>query len=79
MKIARLLIEKGAVVDIQHTRHFTPLMMAAWNGRVNMLHFLVEKGASLATKENIGRGLLCSLVRSFAIRSRACIKISRWC
>ncbi len=44
-KISRLLIEKGANVNSQSNQGYTPLILAAYNGNIEIVELLMENGA----------------------------------
>lgn len=53
--VARLLVRRGAFVDLQAPLHgHTPLVDAAWNKRVAMVDFLVQEGAILSIRTHYG-------------------------
>jgi len=47
LDIARLLIDRGAEVDVLDTKDFTPLHNAAWNGNLEMTELLLDAGADI--------------------------------
>ncbi len=47
LKIAQLLLEHGAQVDVLDPDDFTPLHNAAWNGNLEVAQLLLEAGADI--------------------------------
>ncbi len=47
LKIAQLLLKRGAQVDVLDPDDFTPLHNAAWNGNLDMIKLLLEAGADI--------------------------------
>jgi hypothetical protein len=47
LEIARLLIDRGAEIDVLDPKDFTPLHNAAWNGNLEMTKLLLEAGADI--------------------------------
>ena len=48
LEIIRLLLEKGANVNIQHEyNHATALHWASWGGHLEVVRFLIDKGANI--------------------------------
>ena len=58
LEAARVLIEHGADPNQKGSRGLTPLMMAAAGSSPATVQFLLEKGASVETRDNIGRTAL---------------------
>jgi ankyrin repeat protein len=54
-EIAKLLIEKGAIVDIRDVNDLTLPHNAAWNGNLEMVRLLVESGANIRAISDDGR------------------------
>ena len=54
----RLLLEKGAEVNIKGPGGFTALMLAASNGHAETVRLLLEKGADLNAKTRLGQTAL---------------------
>lgn len=52
VEVAKLLIEKGANVNLQGDRGETPLIMGIDAGSIEMVSLLIEKGANLEIAEN---------------------------
>ncbi len=46
-KIAKLLIDSGAEIDVLDRKDFTPLHNAAWNGNLEMTELLLDAGADI--------------------------------
>jgi len=47
LKIAKLLLDRGAQVDVLDPDDFTPLHNAAWNGNLEMTELLLDSGADI--------------------------------
>lgn len=47
------LLAQGAPLDGKDKDGWTPLMWAVWGGSVNVVQFLINKGASLAEKNDV--------------------------
>jgi ankyrin repeat protein len=58
--VARLLLEHGADINAKATTHFdgTPLHLAAEQGRVEIVHVLLQNGADVSMKDDRGRTAL---------------------
>lgn len=54
LEIVKLLVEKGANINIQDEHGRTALHIASVNGRLEMVKLLVEKGADIKVKNNKG-------------------------
>lgn len=54
-EIAKLLLEKGAKIDLPDVKGKTPLMLAAQNGRAEALKLLLETGADAGARDEDGR------------------------
>jgi ankyrin repeat protein len=65
VEMARVLIERGALVNARDTRGRTPLMYAAGADRpkIEMVRFLLERGADPAAKDNRGSTALAFAVQ----------------
>ena len=53
-KVVKLLLDKGAKVDLKNSDGLTALMVASFEGHETVLKILVEKGANVDLKENNG-------------------------
>jgi ankyrin repeat protein len=51
VKIARMLIERGADVTAQNEDGATPILMASTDGHVELVRMLIEHGADASGKE----------------------------
>lgn len=51
VNIARLLLKKGAQIDVADQYHLTPLLRAAENGRADVMRLLLQKGANVYAKD----------------------------
>ena len=51
---AKLLIDKGADLNVQDNEGYTPLHLAAWQGMKDMAELLIDRGANLNTQDNWG-------------------------
>jgi len=47
LDIAKLLIDRGAEIDVLDRKDFTPLHNAAWNGNLEMTKLLLDAGADI--------------------------------
>ena len=47
LDIARLLIDRGAEIDVLDRKDFTPLHNATWNGNLEMTKLLLDAGAEI--------------------------------
>ena len=57
LDVMKLLVNKGAVIDAKETlRGNTPLLYAAYNGFIDSVNFLIEKGADINATDNEGWG-----------------------
>ena len=63
---ARAALEQGAKVDVREDRGWTPLMLAARAGRIEIVKLLVEKGADTKARSTSQTG---STVLCFAVES----------
>ncbi|KAL7755373.1 hypothetical protein ACKLNR_014471 [Fusarium oxysporum f. sp. zingiberi] len=54
-EIVKLLLEKGANVEVNDNRGCTPLLWAAAEGHEAVVKLLLEKGANVEAKDNCGR------------------------
>jgi len=54
-EFARILVTKGAGIDIQDNFALTPLHLAAVKGHKNIAEFLLEKGAQIDSRDSAGR------------------------
>jgi ankyrin repeat protein len=66
LAVARTMLEQGAKADARNDRGWTPLMIAAMAGRVDMAKLLVEKGADVNARSTSKTG---STVLCFATES----------
>lgn len=55
--LLELIVDHGADLSVT-TRGFTPLMSAAWSGRVDMMRILTKNGADLNARDDYGRTAL---------------------
>ena len=65
--VARLLLENGADVNARTDKdkgHFTPLHLAAEEGRIEVVHVLLQHGANVGTKNGDGRTALHQAAKS---------------
>ena len=53
----RLLQVDGVQLDVQTRKGFTPLMIAAWKGDIELCSALIEKGADLKVKTEDNRNV----------------------
>ncbi|MFC1603384.1 ankyrin repeat domain-containing protein, partial [Planctomycetota bacterium] len=51
---AKLLIDKGADVDVQDNNGYTPLHYTAWQGMRDMAELLIDRGTNLNIQDNWG-------------------------
>ena len=62
----KVLVSKGANVNVQDQKKRTPLIFAATNGHTSIVEFLISKGAEVNAKDSGGRtALLYASKRSF--------------
>ena len=54
LDIAKLLVERGANIELQNDNQETPLDHAAENGFLDITRFLIERGATVFTRNNQG-------------------------
>lgn len=54
----RLLIDKGADVNLATKKGYTPIMVAAMNGHKDILSYLIQKGANVNAITKDGRTAL---------------------
>jgi hypothetical protein len=47
LEISKLLIDRGAEIDVLDRKDFTPLHNAAWNGNLEMTKLLLDAGADI--------------------------------
>lgn len=52
--LVELIVDRGADLNAT-TRGFTPLMSAAWNGRVEIMRILIKSGADINARDDYGR------------------------
>lgn len=52
--IARLLLERAAVLDARSPNNTTPIMMAAWGGHILTVKLLLDEGADATLKNDHG-------------------------
>ena len=55
VEIAKLLVEKGAKVNVRNFEKWTPLHMAATYNRIELAKFLLENGAYLNARDEDGK------------------------
>jgi Ankyrin repeats (3 copies) len=55
LETVRLLLEKGAVVDLKNATGNTPLHLASHNGRVEVTYALLDAGADILAENSGGR------------------------
>jgi ankyrin repeat protein len=53
--VVHLLLERGANVDAQDKGHITPLHLASYYGKLEIVRVLLHHGASVNTKGNLGQ------------------------
>lgn len=58
LQVLKLLVRKGAPVDVKNKKGWTPLHRAAYNGRREAVHCLIQMGASLAATTQDGNTAL---------------------
>ncbi len=63
-----LMIDHGADLTAT-TRGFTPLMSAAWHGRVDMMRMIVKNGADINARDDYGRSAIMLAVSQNKIRA----------
>jgi ankyrin repeat protein len=56
--MAKLLIDRGAIVDVRDHNDYTPLHNAAWNGNLEMVKLLLGAGADINARTYTGRTVL---------------------
>ena len=56
--VQHLVINKGADIEARNLSGYTPLLLAAKNGHLPIVEYLVSKGVNLAAKNNAGKGVL---------------------
>ena len=56
--VLRLLLEHGADVNVQNRIGWTPLLMASFNGALEVVRLFIEHGADVETKTNEGKTAL---------------------
>lgn len=69
VRIAKVLIEKGADIEILKNRGLTPLHVAAENGCIDMIRFLLQAGSDAHKTSNSGATPLYRAARSGSIGS----------
>ena len=55
LDIAKMLLEKGASIDIQNIDGWTALIWASRNGNIDIVETLLESGANVSIQDNNGR------------------------
>jgi len=55
LELVKLLLEKGAAVDVRDAKEFTPLMFAAAGGHLKLVRLLVDAGADIALEQADGK------------------------
>ena len=53
VRVARLLLERGAYVDAQRNDYSTPLHLASYNGKPEIVHLLLDRGADANAESDI--------------------------
>ena len=57
LEVMKLLVSKDAVIDAKETlRGNTSLLYAAYNGFIDLVKFLIQKGADINATDNEGWG-----------------------
>jgi uncharacterized protein len=64
MEVARILLERGADINLTEANGITPLITAIVNNRVEMARMLIERGADIATADWYGRTPLWAAVET---------------
>jgi len=54
MPTVELILSKAADINLQNPQGITPLIFAARNGNLEMVKYLVSKGANMNIKDNKG-------------------------
>ena len=54
VRVAQLLLERGANVNTQRNDHATPLSLASYIGNVEIVQFLIDHGAEVNTVDDFG-------------------------
>ncbi len=62
--IVKLLIDRGAVVDVRDNSDYTPLHNAAWNGNLEMVKLLLNSGADITARSYSGHTPLACAYRN---------------
>ena len=52
------MLAEGANVNVQDNGGWTAVILAAWNGRSDILHILLAKGAEVNAKDDHGQTAL---------------------
>jgi ankyrin repeat protein len=58
VSVVRLLLERGADINVQSHSGRTPLHWASFNGALEFVHLLLEHGADVEAKDNDGETAL---------------------
>ncbi len=58
LDVCKMLVEKGADVNVTSVDGTTPLMLAAQNGKVEVVGYLLSRGAKASLKNNDGKTAL---------------------
>ncbi len=60
MEVVKLLVSHGALVNIPSCRKSTPLMGAAFSGKLDIVKYLVKHGGAVDTSNLMGNAPLCA-------------------
>lgn len=58
VNIAKILIEKGAEIDLKNDKGNTPLILAAYNNHLGMVKYLIQKKADVKSTNSFGLNAL---------------------